>query len=147
MTRPALAPVALLALGLLLSGGCGSRKRKAPPPQVGPHPKVAPVDYSWVREAWRGHPFLELTDIAELPHRLPGRARVDLRLRRLQSEGVVRREIHRVHRVHVAPDTRMKSATYVVRGLGDAEWGVLIGNWARGDLPDDQLRWSHPEGP
>jgi hypothetical protein len=123
--------------------GCSKRRRSEP--EVGPmHPAVAPLDYGWIREAFAGHPWLRLVEVKQRDHSLPGRIQGEVRLGRLQPQGLVRRELERISRTVVAPDPRALSATWVVRGLGDVEYGVLIGNWRRGQ---PAVRWHHPAGP
>jgi hypothetical protein len=114
----------------LISLGCSSRERSTPDPS--PHPKVAPVDYGWVWRAFEGHSFLALVSVQQQNYRLPGKVNVEVRLKKAQPEGLVKSELMRIHRVLVQPDRRLQAISYFVRGLGEAQGGVLQGDWGRG---------------
>lgn len=142
--KPPRPPLLLVACLLCLSlVGCSKRRRSGPPDPAPMHPRLTPIDYGWIREGFSGHPFLVLRSLEARDHSLPGKALAEVRLARLEPEAMVRAEIERLNRLVVAPDTRMRSLTYVVRGLGDSEWGVLLGTWSRGQ----GMTWSHPDGP
>lgn len=124
--------------GVLLGlPGCSGRDRTPPDPQ--PHPKLAPVDYGWIYRAFEGHPFLIVHSVHQQAHRLPGKANVELRLRTLQPEALVRHEIERLHRVHIQPDQRLQAISYFLRGLGQTDGDVLQADWGRGHT----LHWTH----
>lgn len=134
---------ALGAALLVTLAGCSGRTREPPIPEPRPHPQVAPVEYGWIHEAFAGHPFLILREVRQRAHRLPGKCVVELGLRTLQPEGLVRHEIERIHRVLVQPDQRLQAVTYNLRGLGEVVNGVLQAHWGRGY----RLHWTRPNRP
>ncbi len=134
-----------LGLGLSMLGALGcSSQRAFPTPKATHHPLTKPVDYSWVYQAFQGHPFLEILSVDQRDRTLPGKALTELRLSVMEPEMNVRKEVERIHRLLVAPDQRLVQMTYVLRGLGDTEWGILVGYWQQGQT---SIRWEHPEGP